>query len=69
MREPRSRSPEHIQERRQGIEERKRQLAKAISEALQHETGRHNAAVKNMHRLRALRLERDQKAKLKESSK
>src|SRR5947207_11911512 len=44
-----------------GTEERKQQLEAAISEALQREAERHNAAVKNMHRLRALRLERGQK--------
>jgi hypothetical protein len=45
-----------------GTEERKQQLEAAISEALQQrEAERHNAAVKNMHRLRALRLERGQK--------
>jgi hypothetical protein len=42
-------------------EERKQRLEAAINEALQHEAERHEAAVKNMHRLRALRLERDQK--------
>jgi hypothetical protein len=42
--------------------ERKQRLEAAISEALQREAARHDAAVKNMHRLRALRLERDQKA-------
>jgi hypothetical protein len=30
-----------------------------ISEALKQEAARHDAAVKNMHRLRTLRLERD----------
>jgi len=43
-------------------EERKRQLEASITEALQREAERHEAAVKNMHRLRVLRLERDQKA-------
>ncbi len=33
-----------------------------ISEALKQEAVRHDAAVKNMHRLRALRLEREAKA-------
>ena len=43
--------------------ERKQRLEIAISEALQREAARHEAALKNMHRLRALRLERDQKRK------
>ena len=34
-----------------------------INEALKQENARREAAVKNMYRLRALRLERDQKAK------
>jgi len=34
-----------------------------IHDALRQEQTRHDAAVKNMHPLRALRLERDQKAK------
>ena len=44
------------------VSERKERLEAAISEALQREADRHDAAVKNLHRLRALRLERDQKA-------
>jgi hypothetical protein len=34
-----------------------------INEALKQENARREAAVKNMYRLRALRLERDQKVK------
>jgi hypothetical protein len=34
-----------------------------INEALKQENARREAAVKNMYRLKALRLERDQKAK------
>jgi hypothetical protein len=34
-----------------------------INNALNQEAARHEAAVKNMYRLRALRLERDQNAK------
>jgi phosphopantothenate synthetase len=34
-----------------------------IDEVLRQEAARHEAAVKNMHRLRALRLQRDKKAK------
>jgi hypothetical protein len=47
------------------VSERQKQIETAISEALQREAARHDAAIKNMHRLRALRLERDQKAKRK----
>jgi hypothetical protein len=36
-----------------------------INEALKQENARREAAVKNMYRLRALRLERDKKAKRK----
>jgi hypothetical protein len=36
-----------------------------INEALKQENARREAAVKNMYRLKALRLERDQKAKNK----
>lgn len=36
-----------------------------ISEALKQEAARHDAAVKNMHRLRTLRLERDAKSSSK----
>ncbi len=45
------------------VAERKQRLEAAITEALQREAARHDAALKNMHRLRALRLERDQKPK------
>jgi phosphopantothenate synthetase len=34
-----------------------------ISEALKQEAARHDVAIKNMHRLRALRLARDAKSK------
>ena len=34
-----------------------------IEDALKQERARHDAAVKNMHRLRALRLARDEKRK------
>ena len=47
------------------VSERKQRLEISISEALKREAARHDAAVKNMQRLRALRLERDQKAKRK----
>ena len=39
--------------------EREQRREKEISGALKLEAQRHDAAVKNMHRLRALRLERD----------
>jgi len=41
--------------------DRNRRREAEISDALRQEQARHNAAVKNMQRLRALRLERDQK--------
>jgi hypothetical protein len=47
----------------ESVLERKRRLEISISEALQREAARHEAAVKNMHRLRALRLERNQKVR------
>jgi len=43
--------------------EREQTGEKEISSALKVEAQRHEAAIKNMQRLRALRLERDQKAK------
>jgi hypothetical protein len=49
----------------ESVSERQKRIETSISEALQREATRHDAAVKNMHRLRALRLERDQKAKRK----
>jgi hypothetical protein len=35
-----------------------------INDAMRQEQARHEAAVKNMHRLRTLRLARDEKAKV-----
>jgi hypothetical protein len=49
-------------EERKNDSDRRRQLELSISEALQREAARHEAAIRNMHRLRALRVERDQKA-------
>jgi hypothetical protein len=43
--------------------ERDQRRQKEINEALKQEHVRREAAVKNMYRLRALRLERDQKTK------
>jgi hypothetical protein len=43
--------------------EREQRREKQISSALKLAAQRHEAAVNNMYRLRALRLERDQKAK------
>ena len=43
------------------ISERNQRREAEIGEAMQREAERHAAALKNMHRLRALRLERDQK--------
>jgi hypothetical protein len=47
------------------IFERNQRRDAEINEALKQENARREAAVKNMFRLRALRLERDQKAKSK----
>ena len=44
------------------VTERNERREAEIGEAMQREAERHAAALKNMHRLRALRLERDQKA-------
>jgi hypothetical protein len=44
---------------------REQRREKEISSALKLEAHRHEAAVKNMHRLRALRLDRDQSTKRK----
>jgi hypothetical protein len=43
--------------------ERKQRRDAEINEALKQENARRETAVKNMYRLKALRLERDQKAK------
>jgi hypothetical protein len=43
--------------------ERNQRRDAEINEALKQENARRDAAVKNMYKLRALRLERDQKAK------
>jgi len=45
--------------------ERSQRRDAEINEALKQENARREAAVKNMYRLRALRLERDQKTKNK----
>jgi hypothetical protein len=45
--------------------ERNQRRDAQINEALKQENARREAAVKNMFRLRALRLERDQKSKAK----
>jgi hypothetical protein len=45
--------------------ERNQRRDAEINEALKQETARREAAVKNMYRLRALRLERDQKVQSK----
>jgi len=49
--------PERLSET---ISERNQRREAELTEALEREATRHDAAVKNMHRLRALRLERDQ---------
>ena len=45
------------------IFERNQRRDAEINEALKQENARREAAVRNMYRLKALRLERDQKAK------
>ena len=46
----------------ESVFDRAQRREREISEALKLEEERHAAAIKNMHRLRALRLERDAKA-------
>jgi hypothetical protein len=46
-------------ERAERVFQREKREAE-INEALKHEAARHDAAIKNMHRLKALRLARDQ---------
>jgi len=48
-------------EHKEQLEAHARRVEAAINEALHREAARHEAVVDNMHRLRALRLERDQK--------
>jgi len=43
--------------------ERTQRRETEITQALQHEAARRAAAIKNMHRLRQLRLQRDEKSK------
>ena len=45
----------------ESVFDRNRRREAEINDALAQETARHKAAVKNMHRLRALRLSRDEK--------
>jgi hypothetical protein len=47
----------------ESVFDRSRRRETEIAEALKQEAARHEAAVKNMHRLRALRLARDAKLK------
>ena len=49
-------------EHKEQLEAHARRVEAAINEALQREAARHDTVVNNMHRLRALRLERDQKS-------
>lgn len=51
----------YLLERKEQLEAHVRRVEAAINEALQREATRHEEIVNNMHRLRALRLERDQK--------
>jgi hypothetical protein len=47
-------------ERAERVFQRNEKREAEINEALKHEATRHDAVIKNMHRLRALRLARDQ---------
>jgi hypothetical protein len=47
-------------ERAERVFQRNEKRDAEINEALRQEVARHDAAIKNMHRLRALRLARDQ---------
>ena len=47
----------------ESVLERQQRREKEIKDALQLEAERHEAVIKNMHRLLALRLERDNNAK------
>ena len=51
------------QGRSEAVLDRNQRREAEIKEALKQEAARHAAAVKNMHRLRALRLAQDAKAK------
>jgi hypothetical protein len=51
------------QGRSEAVLDRNQRREAEIKEALKQEAARHAAAVKNMHRLRALRLAQDEKAK------
>jgi hypothetical protein len=62
MRKNKDRSSEGALERKERLEARRKQAEAAIIEGLQRETARHEAVVKNMHRLRAVRLERENRA-------
>jgi hypothetical protein len=55
------RSSESLLGAKEQREAHARRVEAAINEALRREAARHDAVVNNMHRLRALRLERDQK--------
>jgi hypothetical protein len=50
--------PKQVERAERAFQREKREVE--INEALKHEAARHAAAIKNMHRLRALRLARDQ---------
>ena len=56
--------PKH-REVAESVFERNQRREAEINEALKQETARRAAVVKNMQRLRALRLSRDEKAKIK----
>jgi hypothetical protein len=58
--------PERVSET---VLERNQRREAEINAALKQEYARREAAVKNMYRLRALRIARDEKAKTRQSSK
>jgi hypothetical protein len=49
----------------ESVFERGQRREREINDALKQEYARREAAIKNMHRLRALRLQREDKAKIK----
>ena len=53
----------NTERRSETVLDRNQRRQAEINEALKQEAARHAASVKNMHRLRALRLQHDKKAK------
>ena len=61
--------PDTQREIAEAVFERNQRLEAEINDALKQEYARREAAIKNMYRLRALRITRDEKAKTGQSSK